>query len=193
MIKLTTKELLQMDRSLFSGKVICFATDTVFGVGCIYDEAFPEAESKIYQMKERDPNKPLALLVSSLSQVVGHLVMSQEIALLTNYWPGALTIIFATSDDYFSPIAANYSVGIRIPHCDNALAILDYLGAMATTSVNKSGEPPLNDPILIEKQFGSMIDYLVTDLCASSGASSTVVDVRSTPFKILRQGDIKIN
>lgn len=193
MIKLTTAELLESSPSKFSGKLVAFATDTVFGVGAIYDENFFLAQEKIYQMKNRDASKPLAILASSFDQVSPHLVLHQEASELTKHWPGALTIIFQTSDAYFNHITSNHSVGIRIPHCPTALAILNHLGVMAVTSINKSGEAPLNDTGTIEQQFASYIDYLVVDEYPSSGRSSTVVDARMLPYKIIRQGEVKIN
>lgn len=193
MIKLTTKELLKMSPQEFSGKLIAFATDTVFGVGAMYDDHFLTAQTKIFQMKQRDASKPLAVLVSSFEQISPHVVLNEKINDLTKYWPGALTIIFKTNDDYFDKIAHNGSIGIRIPNCASAQAILNHLGVMATTSINKSGEAPLNDISLIEEHFASFIDYLVIDEYASSGKSSTVVDARTLPYQIIRLGEIKIN
>ena len=192
MIKLTIKELLKMSPQDLSGKIISFATDTVFGVGLMYDENFKASEEKIYQMKERDINKPLAILTSSFDDVKEHLLLTDEILQITKYWPGALTIIFKTKDNYFDNLTSNHSVGVRIPNSKCALSILKHLGMMAVTSVNISGEAPLNDAISIEQAFSPYIDYLVTDEESSSNTSSTVIDARNTPYQVLRQGDLKI-
>ena len=192
MIKLNVQSLLEMAPSDLSGKLIAFATDTVFGVGAIYDESFPKAKEKIFQMKERDASKPLAILISSFDDVSLHLELNDEIASLTKYWPGALTIIFKTKDDYFNELTLNHSIGIRMPNCESALAILKHLGVMAVTSINKSGAAPLNDVASIEREFMAYIDYLVVDEYPSSGRSSTVIDARITPYKILRQGEVVI-
>ena len=45
-------------------KVIVFPTDTVYGIGAsIYDK---KSISKIYEIKGRDFNKPIAVLCSSI-------------------------------------------------------------------------------------------------------------------------------
>lgn len=193
MIKLTVEALLQMAPEQFSGKIIAFATDTVFGVGLMYDQNFFKNEAKIYQMKERDANKPLAILTSRFDDVKEHLELNDEIIQLTNYWPGALTIIFKTKDHYFDALTMNASVGIRIPKSKIACAVLNHLGNMAVTSVNISGQAPLNEVSQIEQAFSRYIDYLVTDEELSSNTSSTVVDARCTPYQILRMGEVKIN
>ena len=38
MIKISVDELIKLPKSNFSGKTICFITDTVWGIGCVLDE-----------------------------------------------------------------------------------------------------------------------------------------------------------
>ena len=45
------------------GKVICFPTDTVYGVGALIDDI--DAIKKIYNLKNRDYSKPLAILTGT--------------------------------------------------------------------------------------------------------------------------------
>ena len=48
-----------------------------------------------------------------------------------------------------------------MPNSKIALSILNHFGLMATTSVNISGDKPLNDVNEIIKYFSNDIDYLV--------------------------------
>ena len=69
---------------------------------------------------------------------------------------------------------------------------MNHLGPLATTSVNISGEPPLNTIEEIDKAFGYRIDYIVkfpTDL-PSSNVSSTVIKFVKDEVVVLRQGDV---
>lgn len=194
MIKISLEELLNKPRNLFSGKTIAFITDTVWGVGVVVDSKVLDGLNKIYSFKKRDLNKPLAILVSNTEDVFKHIEITNEhIYDLIKLWPGGITLIFKKSDDYFDSVTSLNTIGIRMPNSNVALKILNYLGPIAATSINISGEDSLNCIEDIENSFKDHIDYLVTDVHELSKTSSTVVDVSSDVIKILRQGDIKIN
>lgn len=192
MIKLTKDEFLKINKSTLSGKVLCFVTDTVWGVGVMVDENIKSGINKIYQMKKRDFNKPLAVLVDKIDEFIDHVIINQNAFSLFDKWPGALTLIFKKKDDFFNCVTNNDTIGIRIPNCTITLDILKHIGPCATTSVNITSEEPLNDPKKIEKYFSDFIDYLIIDEYYISTNSSTVVDVSCENIKILRVGDIKI-
>ena len=53
-------------------------------------------------------------------------------------------------------------VGFRIPqHAFLNVLLSNYGDPITSTSVNKSGNQPLNDPDLIEEEFGNEIDLLL--------------------------------
>jgi len=61
-IKQTDKDALDIAREyLLSGAVIAFATDTVYGIGCMVDQAL--AIERIYAIKERDKLKAIPVLI----------------------------------------------------------------------------------------------------------------------------------
>ncbi|MBQ7275935.1 MAG: threonylcarbamoyl-AMP synthase [Bacilli bacterium] len=189
MEKLTVDELLNKD---INNKIIVFPTDTVYGVGCKIDDR--ESINKIYQMKARDYFKPFAILTPNkdLSDYV--ILNNKSKDIMDKYWPGALTIIFKKKKTINDFLTANLdTVGFRMPNSKIALTILERFGLLATTSINISGEAPLNNIEDIEREFGEYIDYLVVDKAETSNVSSTVIDCSNECFKILRQGDIKIS
>lgn len=189
MKKITLAEFLKLNPSTLSGLLIAFSTDTIFGVGTMVDEKVMEGIAKIYQMKKREPNKPIALLIDNLAQVQNDILIEDYHQPLIAKWPGALTLIFKKTSDRFP--FTDQSIGIRIPNSKIARAILKTFGPMATTSVNISGTKALNSPQEIEEHFADKIDYLITDDEIHSSVASTVVDL-TDGLKILRQGDIKI-
>lgn len=192
MIKLTIDEFLKNDKEYYSNKVLCFTTDTVFGIGVMDDENVNQALEKLYLIKQRDLNKPIALLVDSFDSIQDKVIIDDKYLYLTKLWPGALTIIFKKkSKDYFTYVEKD-TIGIRIPDSMVALKILNHLGPICTTSVNISGKEPLNTLDDIEKEFGDKIDILITTVNPLSKLSSTVVDISNGVLNILRQGDIII-
>lgn len=190
MEKVTVDELLNKS---IKGKIVVFPTDTVYGVGCRVND-LPSIH-KIYELKERDYSKPLAILVPN-PDVTSYTknVSRKALELMKEYWPGALTVI-VKKNDYINDVVTSQkdTVGLRMPNSSIALKILNKFGIMATTSINISGMPPLNDIEEIEKQFGEKIDYLVIDKEVTSNVSSTVLDCTEENIKVLRQGDIKID
>ena len=183
-------ELLEKE---IKGKVIAFPTDTVYGVGCLIDDE--ESISKIYELKERDFDKPLAVLVGTLDDAIKLVngLNEEAVELIKKYWPGALTIICEKGECVPKFLNPKFStIGIRMPNSEVALEILRKYGPMAVTSVNKSGEIALNDYSDICSLYGDKIDYIVESNEVSSNVSSTVIEVNESGVKVLRQGDIKI-
>lgn len=187
------KDLSKLNKEDLKGKVICFPTDTVYGVGCLIDDEI--ATQKIYQIKKRDFGKPLANLVPDSSSIKEYVDVIPPIAKqwIEKYWPGALTIVFKKNQDKVVPSVKGFdTIGFRMPNSKIALAVLNQFGPLATTSVNISNEAPLNDLEEIRAIFKDEIDYYIEDLEVISKVSSTVVDVSKGNAKILRQGDIEL-
>ncbi len=191
MIKITVEELIKLNKEDIKGKVIVFPTDTVYGIGSMIDDQ--EGVSKIYNLKHRDKNKPLANLAYSSEQIEEYVnITNPKIKELMKHWPGALTIIFNKKHIYNNELP---TIAFRIPNSNVALTILKRFGVMSVTSMNLSGSEPLNNLDDIIKNFESEIDYLVTNEEKHSNISSTIIDVTKEPFVVLRKGEIlkKIN
>lgn len=164
-----------------SGKTIAFPTDTVYGVGALLRDE--EAIHKIYELKQRDYSKPLAILVADEKQIEGLVKDFQMVEKASGFWPGAITFIFEKGNvpDIVSPFP---SVGIRIPDSEIARSVLRELGPMAVTSVNLSGKPSATS---FEEVSQFDIDYIIKGP-KGSDIASTVVDLLNN--KILREGTV---
>jgi tRNA A37 threonylcarbamoyladenosine synthetase subunit TsaC/SUA5/YrdC len=80
------------------------------------------------------------------------------------------------------------TIGLRVPDHAMALAVLA-AGPLATTSANRSGDPPATTCDELESAFGEDVDVY---LCAQEplvGAASTVVSVVGD-LEVLRVGSI---
>lgn len=182
---LTTENYLDFD---LNGKVIVFPTDTVYGIGCLYNDL--ESIHRIYEIKNRDYSKPFVILCANLKQVYSLIQEGQEIPeYLKKYWPGKLTIIFFKNESIYDIITSNKNtVGIRIPGNQLSLNLLEKHGPMVVTSLNISNQPPITkfQDVL---EFQDKVDYIIQgeDL---HNLPSTVYDL--TQKKVLRQGEVKI-
>jgi len=169
-------------------EVVVFQTDTVWGIGCLLGSK--KGVERIYEIKNRESKKPLAVLCANIEQakeLVKDFNVGSEYA--ERYWPGALTLIFKKREIVGDYLTSGFdTVGVRIPNDPTALRILEQFGPMAVTSLNLSSEPAIlkyEDAL----KFSDEVEYLVegTDL---ESLSSTVYDCING--KVLRQGDISL-
>jgi L-threonylcarbamoyladenylate synthase len=88
------------------------------------------------------------------------------------------------------------TIGVRVPASSVAIAILSQTGPLATTSANRSGQPPLQTMTEIEAQFPQVLTLHQTELAAAQtvtvGVPSTVAKWTGKGWQILRQGSIKL-
>ena len=103
-------------RLIQKGEVIAFPTDTFYGLGA--DALNPKAVEKVFEIKQRDRNKPILVLVSNFGQAADLLknVPSEAWRLMSRFWPGPLTLVFVASDKVPDLITAGTGkIGIRVP------------------------------------------------------------------------------
>ena len=168
-------------------KIIIFPTDTVYGIGCsVFDKT---SIKKIYEIKHRPIDKPLAVLCANISQIDSIAYLNDKAKRLINkYLPGPLTIIIKAKDNIKESMGLDM-VGVRIPNSKVALDILEKYGPMATTSVNESGCVPLNEYDLIVKEYNKLVDCIYKSEEKSSNISSTVVKILDD-VTLIREGEI---
>lgn len=170
-------------------KLIIFPTDTVYGIGAsIYDL---DNINKIYEIKGRSFDKQLPVLCSSIEQIESFAVIDNNVLKLAKaFWPGALTLILKTKDEYFK-FSGERTIGVRIPNHILALSLLEKYGPLKTTSINDSGSVPLNDYETIYEKYNNKVSYIYKNTEASIGLASTIVSLVDD-VKILRLGNITL-
>lgn len=171
-------------------KVIIFPTDTVYGIGTpIFDI---EGINRIYEIKKRPKDKPLACLCADLKQIESIAYLNDKaIKLIKEFLPGPLTLILKSKEDVLNKIGYK-TIGVRIPNSKIALDILKENGPMLTTSVNESGKVALNEYNDIKKNYNDLVDYIYNTDRKSSNIASTVVMIEDDSFKVLREGQISL-
>lgn len=175
------------------GGVIAFPTDTVYGLGASL--RFPEALARIYGIKGRDAAKPLPVLLSSIDRIplVAEIPDKRVLALLRKFWPGGLTIALPARPGVPREVVHHDgTVGVRVPDHSIALMLCDRAGgALATTSANRSGEPPACSADEIAEQLGDDISIVLHGGYAPCGDPSTVIRVDDARIAVIRDGSIE--
>ena len=171
--------------------VIIFPTDTVYGIGAsVFDK---EGMDRIYKIKNRPYSKPLAVLCANLEQIDDICYLTSDAKkLIERFLPGPLTLILKSKENVCKTFG-HETIGVRIPKYNLALDILNEEGPFATTSVNESGKPSLNDYLEIKKDYSSLVDKIYEPTGeATSSLASTVVDMTQGKPKVLREGAITL-
>lgn len=182
-----------------SGQLVSFPTDTVPALA-----VRPDCSELIFTAKQRSQEKPLILMgtsLQSLSSFIKGTAAEMEIwqQVAQKYWPGALTLVLPASAKI--PAVMNptdpTTIGVRVPNSSVAIAILSQTGPLATTSANRSGQPPLQSMAEIEAQFPDVLtlELSQSDLTTpvTTGVPSTVAKWTGSGWDILRQGTVQLN
>jgi L-threonylcarbamoyladenylate synthase len=185
-------------------RLISFPTDTVPALA-----ARPDRAALIYEAKQRSADKPLILMAANAGDLWPYTQGSdaeQKVweQMAEQYFPGALTLVLPASERL--PIAMNptdpTTIGIRVPDSAIARYILSQTQPLATTSVNRSGEPALVHLADIHAQFPQVLTLFPEDVAAIDPAQknpptdaatpSTVIRWTGEGWEVLRQGKIRI-
>jgi tRNA threonylcarbamoyl adenosine modification protein (Sua5/YciO/YrdC/YwlC family) len=173
---------------LRQGAVIAYPTDTIYGIGC--DILNKKAIERVYQIKQRPKDQPFSFICSDLKNI-------SQYAKVTNYayktmrrlLPGPYTFILEGSNQVPKMmLTKRKTAGIRVPDNPISIALITTLGnpIISTTAALPAGEV-LNEPWLIEKHFGKLLD-LVIDGGPLPGKPSSVISLMNDVPEVLREG-----
>jgi tRNA threonylcarbamoyl adenosine modification protein (Sua5/YciO/YrdC/YwlC family) len=172
------------------GGVICYPTDTMYGIGCdIFNQ---KAVKRVYQIKRRPKDKPFSFMCDSLTDIsqYGH-VGNTAYRLMRKNLPGPYT--FVLSGTKLVPkimLTKQKTVGIRVPNHPVCLAIIEELG---NPILNTSAMPEEDDGHMVrtaddvELLFGKQVD-LIIDSGEILPEPSSVISLLTEQPEILRRG-----
>jgi len=174
------------------GGVIAFRTDTFYGLGA--DPFNREAVQRIKQLKGREDQKPVLIIVSDRA-AIGRFISqpTPSFSLLAEtFWPGPLTLIGQAASGVPENIhAGTKTVGVRLPNDDKVRALVRNCGgALTATSANPAHERPATTAEKAFSYFGDAIDLILDDGAAKADQPSTVLDVSGANSRIIRDGAI---
>jgi len=191
-----TKKESSVDRAfevISRGGVIAFRTDTLYGLGA--DPFNREAVRRIKQLKGREENKPILIVISDYDQLHRFIDdVSPAFELLAkHFWPAPLTLISTAHANVPEEITAGTkSVGVRLPDDERVRAIVRSCGgALTATSANPSDAAPAGSAREVKEYFGDAIDLIIDDGDVESDLPSTVVDVSGAEPRLVREGVIE--
>ncbi|EZA54788.1 YrdC domain-containing protein, mitochondrial, partial [Ooceraea biroi] len=126
---------------LQQGKVIAIPTDTVYGLACSASNY--RAIQRMYEIKRRDENKPLAICLSNVKEIgTWGIVDDIPPRIFTNLLPGPYTMCLRRTAALNSALNPGVeTVGIRVPNSNFVRSVAKLVGPLALTSANVSSQP----------------------------------------------------
>lgn len=182
----------QVVETLKKGGVICYPTDTMYGIGC--DIFNKKAVERVHRIKQRPKNKPFSFMCSSLTNIseYGH-VSNTAYRLMRKNLPGHYTFVLpGTKLVPKIMLTKQKTVGIRVPDNPICLAIIEELGnpVLNTSAAPEEDEDnlPLScDGYDVDALFGKQVD-LIIDGGEIFPDPSTVISMITDQPEILREG-----
>lgn len=187
----------QIVATLKKGGVIIYPTDTIYGLGCdINNQKAIERVCEIRGLRADKAN--LSFICYDLTDISQYTKPfdTATFRVLKKALPGPFTFIFNASNHVPKLLSSKKkTVGIRVPDNRIAREIVRALGnPIVSASIRDEDEivEYSTDPELIHEKFGDMVD-LVIDGGYGENVPSTVVDLTTGQFDVIRQGKGDIN
>lgn len=177
--------------ALQSGQAVVLPTDTVYGLVALPGD--PAATARLFSLKGRTEDVPLALLCASARQALAladPATGPAVAAVAERWWPGPLTLVVnrRTGVDLHIGEPAT-TVGLRVPDHDLVRAVAARVGPIAGTSANRHGDPTPATAHEAAAALGSGV-ALVVEGGRQEGVASTVIDTTRWPWVVLRTGAV---
>jgi L-threonylcarbamoyladenylate synthase len=189
------EELWQAARGhLAAGRLLALPTETFYALAAHPFEE--EALARLFTLKGRTPDKPVLLLVSDLDMVrsVATDIPPRAYDLMAQFWPGPLTLILPARPGLSLKLTGGTEgVGLRAPRQEVTCRLIHALGFPVTgTSANRAGKAPFTRAEEVEREFGNDLALVLDAGPCPGGLPSTIVDVRVSPFRLLRAGAVAL-
>lgn len=190
------KNLEKAVRIVKKGGIIIFPTDTAFGIGCRIDNK--AAVQRLFEIRKRSMDKAVPILVSSTKMAQGYVksIPEEVLSLMKRYWPGGLTIILECNEQKVQVLirGGGSKLGIRMPDHDEIITLIKDVGVpILGPSANFSGKPAPYKLRELDPELMNLVDFVLEGKTKEKYLPSTVIDCTEKPWKILREGAIKVN
>jgi L-threonylcarbamoyladenylate synthase len=179
---------------LRAGKLVALPTETVYGLAAKAWDA--GAVSPIFEIKGRPAHNPIIVHVAGLEMArrcAAHWPPMAD-TLAKAFWPGPLTLVVPRAREIPDIVAAGGpTVGIRWPAHPFIQAVILACGfPLAAPSANPASQLSPTTAEHVWKYFEGRIPLIVDGGPAQVGIESSVVDLASTPPRVLRPGMARV-
>ena len=168
------------------GGIIVYPTDTLYGFGV--DARNKDAINKINKIKGR--NSPMSVVAADFEQLLSWTRLSNEdVDLVAKKIGDKTTFILPAVEGIIhgSILGPDNTIGVRIPTHPFGPDLVAKIGyPITSSSVNRHGNKPLNNPTMINQKFGTEIDLIIDAGILPPSEGSTIYVAHNNRLKKIR-------
>lgn len=175
---------------LSSGHLVAFPTETVYGLGAIFDQI--SSVKEIFRVKKRPQDNPLIVHVGTIEEIYSLVedLSKDALGLIKRFFPGPLTLILKKKKG-ISLFPNLDSIAIRMPDHPVSLELLRTVKKpLVAPSANLSGKPSPTRAKDVLCDFNGKIPLILDGGKTHIGIESTVLSLLDEKPILLRPGII---
>ena len=187
-----SKDVLSFKKTLLEGKVVSFPTETVMGLGVIFDNR--EAYDLLNKIKNRPEDKPYTLMLGKKEDIEKYAyVSSRDKKIIDAFVPGPITLLLKAKENVPGYVTHNTGViGVRVPAMEEVCELISTVGKpLLVPSANKSGEAPCKTYQEVLEVFKDEVS-VIYEKNSLGDKPSTIVDLTGENIKIIREGSLSL-
>ena len=172
---------------LKQGEVVAFPTETVFGLGVIFDDVV--AYQKLVEAKQRPPKQPFTMMLAFERDIEQYIHVNEKIIkIIKNFMPGPLTIIAPIKKKLTHDITLGTGyIGIRVSDSVLVSNLISLVGKpLLVPSANIHGEAVCVNSSEVLKVFNGKISAVI-EVASLSQIPSTIIKV-DDKIELIREG-----
>ena len=173
------------------GSIFIYPTDTIYGFGG--NPLNEVAIKKISDIKGKQNWRRYIFLISDIEILKSYADINSEkyLDFLLAIWPNPVSVILKLNKKY-RELLQSETGAFRIPNHRFCYKLISALKMpLVSTSVNRTGSEPMNDPSLIIQEFSKEVDAIFYSNKKSFFEASTLIDLTGEEPKLVREGKIK--
>lgn len=190
MVKIINQEIIHI---LKNGGVGILPTDTLYGL--VGSALNPKTVERIYQLRQRNPAKPMIILISSLKDLGIFSIHLKGVILnyLKKIWPNPVSVVLSCpGTSFFYLHRGSNTLAFRIPKDQELLTLLKKTGPLVAPSANLEGKPEAKTITEAKNYFGGQVDFYL-DKGKLISKPSTLIKLEDGRVIVLRLGAFSID
>ena len=166
---------------------MAYPTEGVWGLGC--DPGNPAAVLRLLDLKGRPWQKGLILIAADLADLLPYLepLSADMIKRLRTTWPGPVTWLLPARNSTPRWLrGSHHTLAVRVTaHRRAAELCRRFGGPLVSTSANPAGRPAAKRRLQVQRQFGTLLDYIVP---GETGGLRQPTEIRDAQGAVVRAG-----
>lgn len=183
-------EIKEAVNALKNHGVVCFPTETVMGLGVVYNDY--DAYNYLNKIKLRNEDKPYTMMLFDTNDIKKYAyVSSKNQKLIDALLPGSITILLPSKDNVPSYVTHSTNIiGIRIPTNIEAIELLKEIKVpLLVPSANKADCKPSFSSSEAKEIFKDEVQAYISGSSKGEKPSTIVSLINDEPL-IIREGPI---